>query len=109
MSQARDVRTLWPRLTRRSMVATVPLAATAFVAACGSQATGNAPEIKAGPKQNIEWWTGWGASQDNGLRQVQDAANAQSRTYQVTWTRTPSVAKKLAEVIVAGSPPDVEA
>jgi maltose-binding protein MalE len=95
-------------VTRRAVVASAPLVA-ALAAACGGQSPAESPEAKVVAKQNIEWWTGWGASQDNGFKQVQDAANAQARTYQVTWTRTPSVAKKLAEVIAAGSPPDVEA
>ncbi len=96
------------RHTRRVVVAAAPAGLAIWLAACGGQAQSQQPETKAVQKQSIEWWTGWGGSTDQGFQKVAEAANAQARSYEVTHVRTPSVAKKLETVIVAGSPPDVE-
>ncbi|HEV2123217.1 MAG TPA: extracellular solute-binding protein [Chloroflexota bacterium] len=100
-----------PGLTRRSAAVSLPLAASAVaLAACGPQAApAENPQAPAKPKQTTEWWTGWGGVPANeSFKKVEETANAQSRTYEVVHTRVSGVATKLVEVIVAGSPPDVE-
>jgi len=58
----------------------------------------------------ITWWSGWGTG--NALAKVFDQvaaeANKTASGYQVQHEAQSSVAKKLATVIAAGTPPDVE-
>ena len=94
-------------LSRRRLLAAVP--AGALLAACGGSAGEPSAEVKAGPKQTIEWWTGWGGVPANeSFAKIKQAANEQSKTFEVNHLRVSGVATKLAEAIVAGSPPDVE-
>ena len=80
-----------------------------LAAACGGPSGESSGEVKAGPKQTIEWWTGWGGTPANeSFAKIQEAANAQSTAFEVRHLRVSGVGTKLAEAIVAGSPPDVE-
>jgi multiple sugar transport system substrate-binding protein len=96
-------------LSRRTVIATAPAAFAGLLAACGPQAQAPAAGTQPAVKQPIEWWTGWGGVPANeSFKKIEEAANAQSKTYEVRHTRVSGVATKLAEAIVAGSPPDVE-
>jgi ABC-type glycerol-3-phosphate transport system substrate-binding protein len=96
-------------LTRRTLVTALAPAA-AVLAGCGAGAPPEAPETRAVQKVAIDWWTGWGGVPANeSFKRVEEAANAQARSYEVKHLRVTGVADKLAEAIVAGSPPAVEA
>ena len=100
-------------LTRRTLIRTAAPGAAGIaglLAACGPAGPGEAPEAKVVQKVTIDWWTGWGGAPANeSFKKVEEAANAQSRTYEVKHLRVSGVADKLAEAIVAGSAPTVEA
>lgn len=94
--------------SRRMLLASLP--AGALLAACGGPSAQPSADVKSGPKQTIEWWTGWGGTPANeSFAKIQQAANAQSTAFEVRHLRVAGVGTKLAEAIVAGSPPDVEA
>jgi multiple sugar transport system substrate-binding protein len=84
------------------------------LAACGATQGGSSAEGQpkpSGQKTAIEWWAGWGATglSADMFKKVEEAANqVETRSYEVTLTPQSSVAKKLTEVIAAGSPPDVQ-
>lgn len=105
---ASDVSTV-TRVTRRTSLAAVAAGLTGAIAACGPARQAEAPGAKPAQKVTIDWWTGWGGAPANeSFKRVEQAANEQSKTYEIRHTRVSGVADKLAETIVAGTPPDVE-
>jgi len=102
-------------VSRRRTLRAAAAGALAFgLAACGTGQGGSAAEGRPQPaaqKAKLEWWTGWGATglSADTFKRVEEAANRdENRSYDVTLTPQSSVAKKLTEVIAAGSPPDVQ-
>lgn len=97
-------------VTRRLHLTTIAAGVAGALTACGPLRPAEAPGARSVAKVSIEWWTGWGVG---GLAaqtfdQVAAAANQEGRTYEVRHLPQTGVAKKLAEVVAAGSPPDVE-
>lgn len=85
-------------------------AASRTVSSSSITPTSSAAAQPATAGAKITWWSGWGSG---GLAaktfdNVADAANKTNLGFQVAHTAQSSVAKKLAVVIAAGTPPDVE-